>query len=159
MRGRCLNHLTNGPSSEQTALHSLPASPKARTTPLLLLSNSNSLRWTSSWFGRGCVWGEIRSISFPPLARTPYPLLPSPPSSANASLVCLGVLREQGTTGMRSRTLKTEQRNTRAFQAACIFLRRSSPRAISTGQLHTLLHFHLRPINQVVFLGPYPLSR
>ena len=37
--------------------------------------------------------------------------------------------------------------------------RRSSPRAISTGQLHTLLHFHLRPIYQVVFLGPYPLSR
>ena len=33
------------------------------------------------------------------------------------------------------------------------------PRAISTGQLHTLLHFHLRPIYQVVFLGPYPLSR
>ena len=32
---------------------------------------------------------------------------------------------------------------------------RSSLRAISTGQLHTLLHFHLRPINQVVFLGPY----
>ena len=31
----------------------------------------------------------------------------------------------------------------------------SSLRAISTGQLHTLLHFHLRPINQVVFLGPY----
>ena len=40
------------------------------------------------------------------------------------------------------------------LQAACIN-RRSSPRAISTGQLHTLLHFHLRPINQVVFLGPY----
>ena len=31
----------------------------------------------------------------------------------------------------------------------------SSPRTISTGQLHTLLHFHLRPIYQVVFLGPY----
>ena len=37
------------------------------------------------------------------------------------------------------------------------FIRRSSPRAISTGQLHTLLHFHLRPINQVVFLGPYSI--
>ena len=36
--------------------------------------------------------------------------------------------------------------------------RRSSPRAISTGQLHTLLHFHLRPINQVVFLGPYSMK-
>ena len=31
----------------------------------------------------------------------------------------------------------------------------SSPRAISTGQLHTLLHFHLRPINLVVFQDPY----
>ena len=31
----------------------------------------------------------------------------------------------------------------------------SSPRAISTGQLHTLLHFHLRPIKQVVCLCPY----
>ena len=29
------------------------------------------------------------------------------------------------------------------------------PRTISTGQLHTLLHFHLRPINHVVFMGPY----
>ena len=35
---------------------------------------------------------------------------------------------------------------------------RSSPRAISTGQLHTLLHFHLRPINQIVFLGPYSIK-
>ena len=34
---------------------------------------------------------------------------------------------------------------------------RSSPRAISTGQLHTLLHFHLRPINQIVSLGPYSI--
>ena len=31
----------------------------------------------------------------------------------------------------------------------------SSPRTISTTQLHTLLHFHLWPINQVVFLDPY----
>ena len=31
-------------------------------------------------------------------------------------------------------------------------------RAISTGKLHALLHFHLQPINQVVYLGPsYPL--
>ena len=35
---------------------------------------------------------------------------------------------------------------------------RSSPRAISTGQLHTLLHFHLRPINQIVSLGPYSIK-
>jgi len=33
----------------------------------------------------------------------------------------------------------------------------SSPRRISTGQLNTLLCVHFRPINQVVYLGPYPL--
>ena len=33
--------------------------------------------------------------------------------------------------------------------------RRSSPRAISTDQLHALLRFHLRPIQQVVCLCPY----
>ena len=55
-------------------------------------------------------------------------------------------------------TLKTEQCDPHVFQAACIFLCRSSPRAISTGQLHTLLHFHLRPINQIVFLGPYSIK-
>ena len=32
---------------------------------------------------------------------------------------------------------------------------RSSPRTISIGQLNTLLHLHLRPINHVVFMGPY----
>ena len=54
-------------------------------------------------------------------------------------------------------TLKTEQCDYLSFRPPA-FLCRSSPRAISTGQLHALLHFHLRPINQVVFLGPY-LSR
>ena len=34
----------------------------------------------------------------------------------------------------------------------------SSPRPISTGQLNTLLHLHLRPINLVVFKGSYYLS-
>ena len=32
----------------------------------------------------------------------------------------------------------------------------SSPRPISIDKLNTLLHLHLRPINQVVFLGSYP---
>ena len=41
------------------------------------------------------------------------------------------------------------------FQAACFFFRRSSPRAISTGQLHTLLRFHLRPIYDIVSVVPY----
>jgi hypothetical protein len=34
----------------------------------------------------------------------------------------------------------------------------SSPRPISTGRLKTLRPLHLRPINQVVFLGSYPVS-
>ena len=42
-------------------------------------------------------------------------------------------------------------------QGLACFLRRSSPRTISTDQLHTLLCFHLRPINQIVFLGPYSI--
>ena len=33
---------------------------------------------------------------------------------------------------------------------------RSSPRPISIGQLNTLLHLHLRPINHVVYMGSYP---
>ena len=32
---------------------------------------------------------------------------------------------------------------------------RSNPRPISNGQLHALLHFHLRPIYLVVFKGSY----
>ena len=35
----------------------------------------------------------------------------------------------------------------------------SSPRPISTGQLHTLLCFHFRPINLVVYQGPYLISQ
>ena len=35
---------------------------------------------------------------------------------------------------------------------------RSSPRLISTGQLHTLLHFHLRPINDIVYVVPYSMK-
>ena len=34
----------------------------------------------------------------------------------------------------------------------------SSPRPISTGQLHTLPCFHFRPINLVVCEGPYPVD-
>ena len=35
---------------------------------------------------------------------------------------------------------------------------KSSPRPISTGQLNTLLCLHFRPINVVVFHGPYPVN-
>ena len=53
-------------------------------------------------------------------------------------------------------TLKTEQRE--AMRKALPANRRSSPRAISTGQLHALLRFHLRPIKQIVYLCPYSLK-
>jgi hypothetical protein len=33
-----------------------------------------------------------------------------------------------------------------------------SPRPISTGRLHTLPRFHLRPINVVVYHGPYQVN-
>ena len=53
-------------------------------------------------------------------------------------------------------TFKTEQKE--QLKAACKFICRSSPRAISTGQLNTLLPLHLRPIYQIVSLGPYSLE-
>ena len=34
----------------------------------------------------------------------------------------------------------------------------TSPRPISIGQLHALLHFHIRPINPVVYRGPYQIN-
>ena len=37
--------------------------------------------------------------------------------------------------------------------------RESSPRAISTGQLHALPRFHVPPIDLVVFQGPYLVSQ
>ena len=57
-------------------------------------------------------------------------------------------------------TLKTEQRRGDKEDLSLLFLRtcRLSPRAISTGQLNTLLCLHLRPINQIVSLGPYSLK-
>ena len=35
---------------------------------------------------------------------------------------------------------------------------KSSPRAISTRLLNTLLCVHIEPIDQVVYLGPYPVK-
>ena len=56
-------------------------------------------------------------------------------------------------------TLKTEQRRSSyVSKHSAFFLLRSSPRLISTGQLHTLLHFHLRPIDDVVYIEPYLLK-
>ena len=58
-------------------------------------------------------------------------------------------------------TLKTEQSNRRMPRKRLhVFSNhsRSSPRLISTGQLHTLLHFHLRPIYVIVYDVPYSMK-
>ena len=43
--------------------------------------------------------------------------------------------------------------SSQAFRLRRLFSRRSSPRPISSSQLHALLHFHLCPIYLVVFKG------
>ena len=40
----------------------------------------------------------------------------------------------------------------------CLHNCRSSPRAISTGRLNTLLRLHRRPINHVVYMDPYSIK-
>ena len=52
-------------------------------------------------------------------------------------------------------TLKTEQK--KEWQG-CLHNCRSSPRAISTGRLNTLLRLHRRPINHVVYMDPYSIK-
>ena len=106
-----------------------------------------SIKKQSLDFSRLCVGIDLSSQS---VARQVF-----------SALVSLTSVFGMGTGGpsplktptIQGHTLKTEQRSGsyKDQPAYC----RSSPRAISTGQLHTLLHFHLRPINQVVFLGPY----
>ena len=120
VRGRCLNHLTNGPRRRRNSLHFVSA----------FGENSISAPSFSSLLGKRFA-GLPRSFT------------------------------GDGGNGWGLRFAHPQNRTT---QHLCLsgrlhVLRRSSPRAISTGQLHTLPHFHLRPINQVVFLGPYPLSR
>ena len=51
------------------------------------------------------------------------------------------------------RTLKTAYESRK--ESICIVLLRLSPRPISTGNLHALLHFQRPPINLVVFKGSY----
>ena len=93
---------------------------------------------------------SLFAVSIPRFAHSAV----SPLSITNASLVCDGSLI------VFTYTLKTEQCSVMRWEKADCLQNfcRSSPRAISTGQLHTLLHFHLRPINQIVFLGPYSIK-
>ena len=69
---------------------------------------------------------------------------------------CVGVgvcLAPSGGLHPENRTMQIDEGVRLRLPAYC----RSSPRAISTGQLHTLPCFHLLPINQIVFLGPYSI--
>ena len=100
------------------------------------------------------VGAKFTSLRFRLTAKTALRSFAPPLQFANAALVC----KLSGTRDTHSScTLKTEQCEYSFFQAACISCR-SSPRAISTGQLHTLLHFHLRPINDVVYIEPYSIK-
>ena len=98
-------------------------------------------------------------------ARTPYH---SPPRRREASftssrlLFLAQTLRWFALGWGRGTKLHPENRTTgriaRRQGLSPAFHCRSSPRAISTGQLHTLLCFHLRPIKQIVYLCPYSLK-
>ena len=64
------------------------------------------------------------------------------------------------TNDFKAYTLKTEHCVSallrKHFPLSLLFQNcRSSPRLISTSQLHTLLRFHLWPINDIVYVEPY----
>ena len=64
----------------------------------------------------------------------------------NAVAVCL-----RQTASLAHRFCFTKSTVTTCFQQVV----RTSPRTISTVQLHMLPHFHLQPINRIVSPGPY----
>ena len=85
-----------------------------------------------------------------------------PPSIFSASELNFRVRNGNGwtltvknTNYQRYYTLKTEQK--KELQG-CLHNCRSSPRAISTGRLNTLLRLHRRPINHVVYMDPYSIK-
>ena len=56
---------------------------------------------------------------------------------------------------------RTVKQTFSSLTSACVFLHsfcRSSPRLISIGQLHASRHFHLRPINDIVYVEPYSIK-
>src|SRR5215216_2923483 len=93
-----------------------------------LLSRSLAGQVPSALWGLTALFGMGRGVS----------PTPKPPE----------ILRDRA-----SRTLKTTQPPTRASEKYP-----SSPRPISTGLLHTLLCFQIRPINLVVYQGSYSLE-
>ena len=54
---------------------------------------------------------------------------------------------------LQNRTVKPQDLAHKRLHPSLTF--RSSPRLISIGQLHTLPCFHLRPINDIVYVEPY----
>ena len=90
----------------------------------------------------------------PRLAHFAASPLPREPASLGFARILRGTLENP------ARLLHPQNRTTYDFQhlRPPAFHCRSSPRAISTGQLHASPHFHFRPINQVVFLGPYSIK-
>ena len=60
------------------------------------------------------------------------------------------LVKEQGLTALPFENCKIG--NMKPFAIAGVW---SSPRPISTARLHTLLCFHLRPINHIIYVGSY----
>ncbi len=105
------------------------------------------------------LWGLSRCEPVRTLGRFPFgsgqiaaalPPYQFAPRSGPSSLT------DQFSALLMDRTLKTEQRSFQCFASVSAhFLQRSSPRLISTGQLHASQRFHLRPIDDVVYIEPY----
>ena len=75
------------------------------------------------------------------------------PSAMATETRCLAI--DVGTDDGEGAALEQSSRTTIASASK----KESSPRAISTGQLHTLPCFHFPPINLVVFEGPYLVTQ
>ena len=62
-------------------------------------------------------------------------------------------------TGVSPRQLSPEKSEKTEGKLKAQTLKERKPiRIISTGKLNTLLHLHIRPINQVVYLDPFALA-
>ena len=81
------------------------------------------------------VWSSSTSVFKTSVTRFPHPLRSS----------------------LRSKRLTKVYASLRSFKPGSLL--KSSPRSISTGPLHTSLYFHFRPINHIVFVGPYLFSQ
>ena len=59
---------------------------------------------------------------------------------------------------LQNRTVKLAFPSTHKRLHSSSLTLRSSPRLISIGQLHASQHFHLRPINDIVYVEPYSIK-